>query len=1650
MNTYDQPDLHPARLRSRLAQDLADAHADGLLDSSQYWRLQSLRSGRPGERLRLSRVTLAGNPQACSDVLIITDGTVQYLHTALHGLERFTQRSALNAVLLQRLGAAGKNAVLEEEQISGDPFVLQAQTLFRTRVQALQAFDRQLRTLPDLGQLLLQLFRQKLGLAQASVIDQPARLLLQHVEGGTVRRTLSLPQQLLEHYHQTALPPGQSRQWLTPEGRPFDGDSAQVLERALVSPTEDLHTTVERVLRDHWSSNGHTPALAQALARNFEQTLLRQRNDASLTPSQAQWLSEAPPLETLTLRDGIQPDLTLDAFRVVRPTPQATEGLLYSAAHGFEPFASLEGLSQRFQALTDAAQAPAGLMPEQRTSFLSMATIQVLLRPAAGFTEWAEALIRWQVRSARQALPRYTLAALDIRPLVDLRLPAYQAIPPLADLEPTFAGAWLSRLDTLQQRQSAWEQQRPTLHGCAQTLLNDHLAVLTWPCLKADNLLVQLTLPGAAAAQTRPLTELLMERVSGATAFTANASDAQLVQASGERLPTPVAQVDTQLLDSLFEQTAAQLRSRYEEACNAPHPGLYEVYEQALRIESASLRELLEGTPELVDGLDQVLNLPAAAMRHQLGSRKVLVHGLTLVIGQGTPMALEGAFVLHAEAAASGPVLLWSSATGLQYLPSLTSLKTRLLTDLYKHEHRESVLNLLPEAQRQPLRRQLAQATPPSLRVQTRAINGNLIQALLDSRQRWVASATACAWTLAEQGRFEATLFNALLLHSQQAGPVQPDVRAMVNSLHNAELQKCLPTWAKHASPEQLQRYANALYECLRTQRQENYYLNGVPSIQAFALQKLRHAIEASHGPSTLDLNQVRITFKTYDAMPPLPGNTPGGFPAATHSTTLSLANAALRQFAGKQSGVANVSLANGGTAPAWLTPKYVAKLVKELDVGQHYRAMLADVLSAEDPLYRQRGQLFGQTLCAQLRELALRMVMQDQLSQTAYDYLDSVLSMPDDVARQVLDERDIVLRQVRLIAQEGMKPDAVTGMYLIGPRNIELGPVVLLTPYNLPFGLKEYPSRAEFMRDTRSSDALATLIVWRLEENARARYDNGGLKEPHLPWSVESDFDLPLSSPASPELDTDTVVGNALDFLFEDSNHLLQMMARRQTVTRAEAQWQAFITLATLGLEQGSLFLPGELAVMVNAWQSQLLLKSSASSAAQKRWGQALAEFCAALSNLAGHRRALAAEHPARVATRLAHLAPPHAPAAAHRLDFGWRQQHLPAELRTRLEPFEQRQVALHELLADPVTQLYSTAGSSTFYAPITGKVYQVKLFDQHWYIVRGEERGPRIRLNSDQHWELDLQWGLRGGGGCYSRQDSDMAELQSHVDSLFTTQASGMPAIHQLYSPQGQQFTAAHAKAIVYVRTYLENLNATQAQLAVAPQSLAILKKFFTVSTITPALLTKLRAGGRQLFGALLDNSLDPATSPRVIMGRSREPNLRLIAFTMQGDPLRRIYLTERYFAVPNWMYQYTQLAGTGFNVTEHYQAGSLIHELSHQVLGTQDIAYVESSVPFLDLMADGSPKGLQLKNDTERLQQRKLSADAPATELFTVIENGNAVDVHGRAKKRILSITGRETLAEARDDFYDDPGKRVEIILSNADSLTLLVTLLGRTRF
>ena len=80
--------------------------------------------------------------------------------------------------------------------------------------------------------------------------------------------------------------------------------------------------------------------------------------------------------------------------------------------------------------------------------------------------------------------------------------------------------------------------------------------------------------------------------------------------------------------------------------------------------------------------------------------------------------------------------------------------------------------------------------------------------------------------------------------------------------------------------------------------------------------------------------------------------------------------------------------------------------------------------------------------------------------------------------------------------------------------------------------------------------------------------------------------------------------------------------------------------------------------------------------------------------------------------------------------------------------------------------------------------------------------------------------------------------------------------------------------------------------------------------------------------------------------------------------------------------------------------------------------------------------------------------MSTLTPATMLFKTWDDltaswedyGHDTDTH-HVKRKVLSITGANNLDDARQVFMSNPDKRIDTILANADSVTYLITQLGR---
>jgi hypothetical protein len=185
---------------------------------------------------------------------------------------------------------------------------------------------------------------------------------------------------------------------------------------------------------------------------------------------------------------------------------------------------------------------------------------------------------------------------------------------------------------------------------------------------------------------------------------------------------------------------------------------------------------------------------------------------------------------------------------------------------------------------------------------------------------------------------------------------------------------------------------------------------------------------------------------------------------------------------------------------------------------------------------------------------------------------------------------------------------------------------------------------------------------------------------------------------------------------------------------------------------------------------------------------------------------------------------------------------------------------------------------------------------------------------------------------------------------------------------------------------------------------------------------------------------------------VGATRPGYEAVTAFVVKSDPKKRVFLTELFFNTPAYSLKH-QAVAQGFDAPVHFRAANLIHELSHQVLDTQDIAYLDAMAPYPDLLNMSTAVDIKVHRDLALRQRYRLSHRSERGDLFTLFEAGHRRDIapgEGRGYETVLRLTGADTLNEARDIFLSDERKRSQVMLSNADSLTLLILKLGRFNY
>ncbi|WP_070412240.1 dermonecrotic toxin domain-containing protein [Pseudomonas lundensis] len=856
------------------------------------------------------------------------------------------------------------------------------------------------------------------------------------------------------------------------------------------------------------------------------------------------------------------------------------------------------------------------------------------------------------------------------------------------------------------------------------------------------------------------------------------------------------------------------------------------------------------------------------------------------------------------------------------------------------------------------------------------------------------------------------------------------------------QLELALPLWLKNASRAEQLAYANLLQRYPLAVQEKGNYLQGIPDIEDYARTELKAQLALDFPDRALDPDAIEVVLDTYVAAPVAVGSTPSFLAAATSRDIQPLTRFALNGFNRLEGGSMFLRPVNGSALPLALDARYATRLARRLDIGRHYQALLKSTLAPESEGAAQRQRQFGDQLLLQVLEQGLREKLSGSLSATAYAYLKHVIERPDGIARDPLNGVSLIIRPLELIADPGRDPDLATGLYIVGPPSGEVGPQLLWVMYSEHFSLKEYASEGQLLADLYTRESLQNVMLQRLPAFERKTYANGGFVEPHLPHYSDSQLLNGWQTPPPVALANRPILGNLFSTLYRDNYRLLLEMAGLQSKTTAQADWESFTYLMTLVVNTAVMFVPGKLSIPIVVWQALGLFREGVSASKQARWVEAVANFALSLVVLATTRRAW------------------HSlirPVGTGVIDEVGAETFARADLQFQgpapgLMPYRANDVALVDLTRDPQTQIYSNPQTGLYYVPLSAQVFRVQAWRNRWRIYLDETReGPLIKLNAQQHWEVDVAEPLPGGGPAASRM-SEFGTLATNA-LTYEIQAIGMDSIGRRFPDKALNIRQAHELATAYLKRATQALKDLDAPGSTSRKNGEFLKTFFDLESLEPVHLEHVTTRIDALLARFLHPELSPYTSRKYVVCRSRF-NSRASAFVNRADSSRRIYLTEVFF---NTLFErsyalshpYLKAASPPFRAGQHLRASFLLHEVTHDVLDTEDIHYLNAGFPYLDLLDVELPFGHYLKMFTEEIQ-RNHSPQASTDHLFKAVnrETLQWEDIpRGPAKTRIKQIAGVSTLDQARLVFRNDAVKRVELMLANADTLVLLIVQLGR---
>jgi hypothetical protein len=1003
-----------------------------------------------------------------------------------------------------------------------------------------------------------------------------------------------------------------------------------------------------------------------------------------------------------------------------------------------------------------------------------------------------------------------------------------------------------------------------------------------------------------------------------------------------------------------------------------------------------------------------LLDTPVRLHRAALNGFLPDVFSLALKASDATaPLKLASCFVLTErgglDPAHSGKTILWTPAFGYEVFKALPALLSELARRLSDHRQRLTLLENLGRGERHPGKHYTL--APPQ------RIDGNFLDEVQKNHVHLDQTCVVSALATLNDAASKASLLSLVALRQPLTG-----LHRAMDIARSLTTRQRLPAWLGQASIKDLRLHGELLQQYLNNVKDDQDYLTGTDSLRGTA----RVALEQQLKADTFNIDPDKIQIHV-NARPMI---------AASTQTLTDFALTHLKDL--EQIHLTAVSL-DSTVIPQKMDERYIKDLIKNLDAGKRQQRKIT-VSLADTPANAERRKRFFRQVPWQLMHYAHCEKMQERLSESAFDLVRQVIDMPDAIARAAVDGAHAMIRPLEFMGLSKGQTTTVPGVYLIGSSASDSSRQVLLAPHSPRHGLKEYENEQQLLAELKTRGALFDWLLTNLPQTDRT------LLESHLAprqRRAASSEPAPKATPADGlTLASRPIKGNLLKHLLKDNVALLGRLLGCQAEDKKQSEWATIKQVMGEDLQAASTFCMGRLAYPLTVWRSYRDIKQSAEDLQTHHWGKALTEFISGIAELATLRQSL---EPEVTAPSPSGATPPVKPKTATQ----WQDIDITATERTHLKRYESHDVDLGSLTFDSKLHLYQHPTTKNHYAPVAGKVYPVTQGKVQWRIGPQQTPGPKLRLAASRQWLVAQDTKPRFG--LLRRLET----LVSVWDGM-NVDANGMPAIRRRYPQKAREIQEALDLATTYTWNSFRNLQLLKTSGSTDTPVHRLVKDFIDVSQVLPKHIEMLEKVVGEIFTALLDPTLRKEDSRRFALGRVITDPDGTFAFTVPRDAKRKIYLAERFFAPQFDLYK-PHLTDTAFPISAHARASTLVHELSHIACETEDIAYLDASRPFVDLIGSASATASDMKNELSKLQDTALSTKTPYTELFMTYDpdTGERADMDATAPAalRVLSETGAENLSGARTVFKKNALTRLAVQLANADSVAWLICHLGR---